>query len=537
MGLWVNKIYLEKIIYINYMIKVIEKGQTDQYVYDISLDGTFVNALGCNILHNTDGFNFQMPQTFRYTEENPYISNGLGRNSEKGKSYVGVFADVAEFEDKFLNQAWNGGINKMGLGVDEFCESTINFSRKNYADLLDNGKTKKVGNTIKSRRMSTYIEKFLDEAIDLLLRGNGQKFLENYYKYIDKIYNYQIPLREIASKGKIKKTIEQYKRDCETVTKSGTKKSRQAWYELVIQEKVNVEINDTIYYINTGTKKSETDVKRISHQFINLNGEIVELNNKNKKELLTQILGNADEIKLLSSKQIKELIKPHIVREEDEIILNCKLVPNHIIDAQEDVLCNDEIEYNVVKYIEQFNKRIKPLLVCFSPEIRSQILIQDPSERQYFTEEQCKLVSGYPNKECEQDTYEQLMTLERKEMDFWTSVDKKPPFIKECKMDWDKMVKEYQETLRLEEDAIFQEENDKYLKALENLTKEDVENFEEDGTIPNEIAKIVQINSDMYFKFIKLPHMSPTTGGYAFDDIYIQDNSELEFEEKLNNDI
>ena len=64
----------------------------------------------------------------------------------------------------------------MGLGVDEYCPATINFSRKNYADLLENGKTKKVGNTIKSRKMSGYIEKFLDEGIDLLFNGNGQKF-------------------------------------------------------------------------------------------------------------------------------------------------------------------------------------------------------------------------------------------------------------------------------------------------------------------------------------------------------------------------
>ena len=47
---------------------------TNDYVYDISLDGTFVNALGMNVLHNTDGFNFQMPTTFRYTNENPYTS-------------------------------------------------------------------------------------------------------------------------------------------------------------------------------------------------------------------------------------------------------------------------------------------------------------------------------------------------------------------------------------------------------------------------------------------------------------------------------
>ena len=165
-------------------MKSINLNRTDGYVWDISLDGTFVNALGCNVVSNTDGFNFKMPKTFRYTKENPYISTGKGRNTVEGKEYIGVEADVAEFEDLYLNQPFNNGINKMGLGIDEFCPATINFSRKNYADLLENGKTKKVGNTIKSRRMSGYIEKFLDSGIDLLLAGNGQKFLEDYYEYI-----------------------------------------------------------------------------------------------------------------------------------------------------------------------------------------------------------------------------------------------------------------------------------------------------------------------------------------------------------------
>ena len=42
-------------------MNVIKKGKTEDYVYDISLDGTVVNALGMNMLHNTDGFNFQLP--------------------------------------------------------------------------------------------------------------------------------------------------------------------------------------------------------------------------------------------------------------------------------------------------------------------------------------------------------------------------------------------------------------------------------------------------------------------------------------------
>ena len=118
--------------------------KTDDYVYDISLDGTFINALGLNTLRNTDGFNFKMPSVFRYTKDNPYIGKGLGRNVVEGLAYIGVDADVAEFEDLYLNKAYNGGINKMGLGIDEYCPATINFSRKNYCDLLDNGKTKKL---------------------------------------------------------------------------------------------------------------------------------------------------------------------------------------------------------------------------------------------------------------------------------------------------------------------------------------------------------------------------------------------------------
>lgn len=93
------------------------------YVYDISLDGTVVNALGLNVVSNTDGFNFGKPKKFRYTTEHPYIGKGLGRNVVKGKEYTEVEADVAEFEDTFINTAYNGGVLKNGLGIDEYCDA------------------------------------------------------------------------------------------------------------------------------------------------------------------------------------------------------------------------------------------------------------------------------------------------------------------------------------------------------------------------------------------------------------------------------
>ena len=504
------------------------------YVYDISADGTFVNAFGLIVCHNTDGFNFQAPKNFRYTKDHPYIGKGLGRNCVKSKEYIEVYADVAEFEDTFLNRSYNGGINKNGLDYEEKIPASLYLARKNYADLFDDGKIKLVGNTIKSRKMSGYIEKFLDSAVILLLHGEGQKFLELYYNYIDKIFNYQIPLRDIATKGKIKKSIEDYIKDCSTVTKSGSKKSRQAWYELVIQNNIHVNLDDTIYFINTGTKKSETDVKRVTHKFAKIDGEIVEITAKVRRELLKKEFGDDFDIKTLKTKEINEIIKKYTVKEEDEIILNCKLVPSEIINADEDVLCNEDFEYNVVKYIETFNKRITPLLVCFSPEIRDKILIQNPDDRQYFTEEQCKLVSGMPFNETDQDTYEALMTPERKEIEYWLSINETPPFVKECGIDWDKLVADYYETVAKEEDAVFQEENEKYLNALKTLSKDDLQEFYDEGTIPSALADIVTLDSDMRFKFIKLPNMSPSTGGYIFDDLDVADNSESVYEEFIS---
>lgn len=515
----------------------IKKREGKNVVYDISLDGSVVNALGGNVISNTDGFNFRYPEEskLRYNDKHPYVSNGKGRNTKEGKSYTGVAADVAEFEDTYLFETYNGSKSqKMGLGIDEYVSASINFSRKNYADFFPDGSVKLVGNTVKSRKLSGYIENFMDKAIMMLLRNNGKEFLELYYEYIDKIYNYRIPLRDIASKGKIKKSLEEYKKDCKTLTKAGTKKSRQAWYELCIREQeenpeFKVNNDDTIYFINVGSKKSESDVKRVTHQFIKEDGKIVELDSKRKREILKEYCEkNSREYKTLKTKEAKEILKPYIVKEEDEIILNCKMIPLSVIEADKDIFCNDEIEYNVVKYIEQFNSRIKALLVCFHPDIRDKILIKNPDDRYFFTDDQCKLVSGFPTKETDQDTFEALMTPERKEIEFWVKNGKTPPFIEPCDINWKKLVDDYMETKKKEDDETFKEEDAKYLKAISELTKDDYDAFEEEGLVPKAISDICDIDSTMHFVFKKLPNMHPSTGGHVFDDLSFDSYSFLD---------
>ncbi|MFM7986573.1 MAG: hypothetical protein ACKPKO_45390, partial [Candidatus Fonsibacter sp.] len=107
-----------------------------------------------------------------------YIGKGLNSLVEKDKEYFGSEADVAEYNDLFLR-------NEMGLDIDGVWPSTINVARKKYALLTDKGKVKLTGNTIKSKKLQTYVAEFLDKGLRMLLDGKGAEFLDFYYEYVE----------------------------------------------------------------------------------------------------------------------------------------------------------------------------------------------------------------------------------------------------------------------------------------------------------------------------------------------------------------
>jgi hypothetical protein len=510
----------------NGMVTAKNIGKTEDYVYDISLDGTVCSSM-FKMMSNTDGFNFKKPYKFRYTEDKPYIGQGLGRNVKKGKAYTEVDADVAEFEDTFINEAYNGGILKNGLGIDEYCDACIQFARKNYADLMPDGSRKLVGNTVKSKKMPIYIEKFLNVAIDMLLNGKGEDFLNFYYDYIEKIYNMQIPLKDIATVGKIKTSIDTYKQSCNQLTAGGTKKARQAWYELAIKDNLSVNMGDTIYYINTGDKKNVSDVQRVTkYYYIDNNGNKVDyaVNEDGSKKVdrkgnitslgkaleseYNRLKKNKDSRVFIGTKALSksEYIKqtyPYI-KEEDVVIFNCVRLENEIVEDEEDHFCSDDLEYNKEKYIEMFNKRIKPLLVCFNKNIRyrinekgkveNNILITNPKDRKEFTKVESKLVSGQPYEITDQDTYEQLMTIEDKEIAFWLSINKEPPYTKECGMDWEVIKQDYLDRQNELNKEGIKEEKKLYDDIIRKVTQEDVNKLLDDGTLPDKLLSFIDEN-------------------------------------------
>jgi hypothetical protein len=133
--------------------------------------------------------------------------------------------------------------------------------------------------------------------------------------------------------------------------------------------------------------------------------------------------------------------------------------------------------------------------VCFSKSIRDKILITNPEQRPYFTEEECELVSGEPNKATDQDTYEQLMTMEDKEIKFWKTYNLVPPFVEECGMGkWDDILADYDRRMEEEERNGIAEEKEIYNTLLQSLTKEEVNKFITEGEIPSRFLEYVDID-------------------------------------------
>jgi DNA polymerase I len=340
------------------------------------------------LVMDTDGVNFETPPD---VETHTYIGKGLNELVEVGKVYEGIAADVAQFNDIFMR-------NEMGLDIDYIAPATINVSKKNYIiKIIKKGKEKikLTGNTIKSKKLQQYVADFLDEGLKHLLNGDGLSFIESYYAHIEKIHNKEIPLAKIANKSRVKQSVEDYGKHIKKVTKAGTPMSRQAHMELVIQNNYPANLGETIYYVNNGPKKGS--------------GDVCMKNKWTKKE-----------------KREYESTHGHPMPDDYKLLeINSYMIPEKEIMENPDM----KGDYNVARYIAIFNKRIEPLLVVFKPEIRDDILVENPKDRQYFTKQQCELVNGHPLKPENQDNLDEVLTLSDSEVAFWNKMGVDPYFM------------------------------------------------------------------------------------------------------------
>jgi DNA polymerase elongation subunit (family B) len=338
------------------------------------------------LVMDTDGVNFSKPDDW---ESRRYIGKGLNWKVKEGKEYTGDDADVAEFNDLFMR-------GEMALDTDGTWPSCINLARKNYAVMDAKGKIKLTGNTIKSKKLPLYIEDFLDVAVKLLLEGKGKEFVEYYYEYLEKIFDKQIPLMKIAQRAKVKLSMEDYRKRSTQKTKAGGAMSMMAHMELAIQNKLNVNLGDVIYYVNNGTKASQGDVQKITKPTKKLQEEYILAHGKPIPEGFVQI--------------------------------NCYMLQQSEIESNP----NMTGDYNVARAISTFNKRIEPLLICFNNEVRNELLVEDPKERGMFTTQQCQLINGVPFEEGDQDKLqEDVLDITQQELEYWTKRGLEPDYMYE----------------------------------------------------------------------------------------------------------
>jgi hypothetical protein len=390
------------------------------------------------LVMDTDGVNFSKPEGW---ENRRYVGKGLNWKVKEGKEYTGDDADVAEFNDMFMR-------GEMALDTDGTWPSCINLARKNYAVMEASGKIKLTGNTIKSKKLPLYIEDFLDKGVKMLLEGKGQEFIEWYYEYLTKIYSQDIPLMKIAQRAKVKLSLDDYKKRCTQKTKAGSLMSRMAHMELAIKENLKVSLGDVISYVNNGERASHGDVQKVNKPKKGWSEKQIELyfssyDETHYKEKEKFLLKNgwekswSDDNWVRSDADNKESnvgIPTDVAyrlanadNTDSAIQLNCYRLDPTEIENNPDM----RGEYNVLRAIATFNKRIEPLLVVFKEEVREQLLVVNPEDRGFFTKDQSELINGVPFNVGDQDTLEEVLTLSEGEIKYWDKRGMSPDYIYE----------------------------------------------------------------------------------------------------------
>jgi DNA polymerase elongation subunit (family B) len=510
MGLTINTPKYKETKINNIILWKKEYNNGENFVYDVSTkDGSFiagVNGVSCS---NTDGFNFSFPDNIN---EVKYMAKGSHwkTTEDAGKELSGLDAVLAEFNENYM-------VGRMGLDIDDICNSTINFSRKNYANDI-NGKVKLVGNSVKSKKMPTYIEEFLKEGIRLLLSGKGKDFIECYYAYVNKIYNFNIPLVKIASKSKVNCSMADYRKKATQKNKNGKPMPKQAHMELALAANLEVSHGDMIYYVNIGQSKSTGDIKTIFNKETNHSDVTI-----NCKMIDNFVVESDTEL----IRELEKLNKLILTLEDAEEITSTQSRIDEITDGLATT------DYNVSKYLASFNKKVKPLLICFSPEIRNKILIEIKKdrktklekleERSVFTELECILDSGHANKDGDQDTYLELMTMEDKEIKFWSRVDKIPNNMEEA--EWLTIKEDYEERMRQAKIDGIAHEKRMMEDIIKRLEIEEIDSIRNKGILPVDMLCIADIDAN------EEPYLISRTWGERLvhiKDLFLYENQAID---------
>jgi len=412
----------------------------------------FFSRYGCQaMVTDTDGCHYVIPETTlvdingnMLVEPLPY--NSLEYTNGKGETLIGIKAVLEKFNTEILKGDF------MKLDDDGRWISCINVSKKNYANLEADGKIKITGNTIKSSTLPEYIEIFLDKALTLILQDKPKEFIEWYYEYLNKVFYNEIPLKQIASKAKVKRSIVDYVN--RGYDKNGRLMPKQAFMELILAKYLPKELVQKI------NDRSLLDIVMPENEDEEMlleegNNEVlvapVDTAIEKEKLILKQSL--QEEARRKYNKYIKSLleeIKPYnkVANKGDVVyFVNAGTTKSHGASKTDkegnlmsELINADDLEknpdmlgkYNVAKAVADFNTRVSKILIVFDPSLQETILKDvkikrknkiatlSLDEREFYTENDLKFTL------TDKDTIDEIMTMEVGEIDFWVRMDRNP---------------------------------------------------------------------------------------------------------------
>jgi DNA polymerase elongation subunit (family B) len=377
---------------------------------------------GCvALLMVTDGINFHIPDktTIRVTNEGVTegLSEGLNEEMWQYNGKTGIAALIEKYNKEEMRPPY------MSVDNDGEFISCLNLSRINYATLanvkdkktgLMKEKVKLTGNTIKSKVMPEYIEEFIDKGFELILHGKGKEFVDYYYDYVENLYYKRIPLKKIATKNRVKMSLNAYRKRGKD--KNGKDKAKQAHMELLIQKRQRIaaelfEKHKDEFQLNPEKKLNPDDILKLVNNYMPaeplLDSVVYQVN--------TGYLKSHGSSATIKDKETGE------DRYASTLISAEELQDNPTMTGY----------YNVVKYLDAFNSRVKSLLVGFDEEVRNTLLAEIVKKKMKdelgnkVVVEELKKHDYKPGelelKNFDKDIFEESMNLESKEVEFWNN--------------------------------------------------------------------------------------------------------------------
>lgn len=127
-------------------------------------------------------------------------------------------------------------------------EAMLSYKVKNYALLEPGGRVTIKGSGLKSRGLEPFLRTFIEDAIRLMLQGEGVDALgELYQRYEKKLADGKFTVRELAKTEILVDSLPNYQKKLET-----TRRNRQAQYEVALRYPTRYKPGDPVTYYITG---------------------------------------------------------------------------------------------------------------------------------------------------------------------------------------------------------------------------------------------------------------------------------------------